>query len=113
MAHLQTDGAQVFSLWNNEGMASRPKRPRDPAQLAKLIVDIATGQVEDRDPTSACSRRSLSSRRGSSRRSSTGTAPADLTVTGLARTLPYSWTEQERLIGPSAREPRRHARRLI
>ena len=48
MAHLQTDGAQVFSLWNNEGMTSRPKRPRDPAQLAKLIVDIATGQVEDR-----------------------------------------------------------------
>lgn len=28
----------------------RPKRPRDPAQLAKLIVDIATGQVEDRSP---------------------------------------------------------------
>ncbi len=25
----------------------RPKRPRDPAQLAKLIVDIATGEVED------------------------------------------------------------------
>jgi hypothetical protein len=25
----------------------RPKRPRDPAQLAKLIVDIATGQVAD------------------------------------------------------------------
>lgn len=28
-----------------------PKRPRDPAQLAKLVVDIATGQVEDREPT--------------------------------------------------------------
>lgn len=27
------------------------KRPRDPAQLAKLIVDIATGEVEDREPT--------------------------------------------------------------
>jgi hypothetical protein len=27
------------------------KRPRDPAQLAKLIVDIATGEVEDRQPT--------------------------------------------------------------
>lgn len=27
------------------------KRPRDPAQLAKLIVDIATGEVEDRAPT--------------------------------------------------------------
>jgi hypothetical protein len=24
------------------------KRPRDPIQLGKLIVDIATGQVEDR-----------------------------------------------------------------
>jgi hypothetical protein len=28
-----------------------PKRPRDPAQLAKLIVDIATGEFEDREPT--------------------------------------------------------------
>lgn len=30
---------------------SRKPRPRDPNQLAKLIVDIATGQVEDKpDP---------------------------------------------------------------
>lgn len=29
----------------------RPKRPRDPAQLAKLVVDIATGEVEDRELT--------------------------------------------------------------
>ena len=29
----------------------RPKRPRDPAQLAKLIIDIASGEVEDRDQT--------------------------------------------------------------
>ena len=27
------------------------KRPRDPLQLAKLIGDIATGQVEDHAPT--------------------------------------------------------------
>jgi len=32
-------------------MTKHPKRPRDPNQLAKLIVDIATGQVEDREPT--------------------------------------------------------------
>jgi hypothetical protein len=32
-------------------MTSHLKRPRDPAQLAKLIVDIATGEVEDREPT--------------------------------------------------------------
>jgi hypothetical protein len=31
-------------------MPSHRKRPRDPAQLAKLIVDIATGEVEDREP---------------------------------------------------------------
>jgi hypothetical protein len=29
----------------------RHLRPSDPAQLAKLIVDIATGEVEDREPT--------------------------------------------------------------
>ena len=28
-------------------MTKRLKRPRDPVQLAKLIGDIATGQVED------------------------------------------------------------------
>jgi hypothetical protein len=26
-------------------------RPRDPAQLAKLMIDIASGEVEDREPT--------------------------------------------------------------
>jgi len=31
-----------------------------------------------------------------------GTAPADLTVTTLARRLPYSWAEQERRLGPQA-----------
>ena len=29
--------------------SKRLKRPRDPIQLGKLIVDIATGQVEDRE----------------------------------------------------------------
>ena len=29
----------------------RLKRPRDFSQAAKLVVDIATGQVEDRPPT--------------------------------------------------------------
>jgi hypothetical protein len=28
----------------------RLKRPRDPVQLGKLIGDILTGQVEDREP---------------------------------------------------------------
>jgi hypothetical protein len=32
-------------------MTKHPKRPRDPAQLAKLMIDIASGDVEDREPT--------------------------------------------------------------
>jgi hypothetical protein len=33
-------------------MPDKPrKRPRDFSQAAKLVVDIATGQVEDRPPT--------------------------------------------------------------
>lgn len=31
----------------------RLKRPRDPIQLGKLIVDIATGQVEDKPEESS------------------------------------------------------------
>lgn len=31
-------------------MAKHPKRPRDPNQLAKAIVDLATGEVEEVDP---------------------------------------------------------------
>jgi hypothetical protein len=31
-------------------MPKHPKRPRDPAQLAKLVVDIATGAVADAPP---------------------------------------------------------------
>ena len=29
----------------------RKKRPRDAAQLAKYVVDVATGEIEDREPT--------------------------------------------------------------
>jgi hypothetical protein len=35
--------AQALFLYN--GAMSKPKRPRDPNQLAKLIIDIATGEV--------------------------------------------------------------------
>lgn len=41
-----------------DGMTNSPKRPRDPNQLAKLIIDIATGQVDraDEQPLSASER---------------------------------------------------------
>ena len=31
-------------------MSTKPKRPRDPNQLAKLIVDLATGEAQESDP---------------------------------------------------------------
>lgn len=31
-------------------MSKNPKRPRDPNQLAKMIVDIATGEEENEKP---------------------------------------------------------------
>ena len=31
-------------------MTARPKRPRDPNERAKFIVDIATGEVDDSPP---------------------------------------------------------------
>ncbi|GIL03237.1 MAG: hypothetical protein BroJett030_31360 [Alphaproteobacteria bacterium] len=31
-------------------MAKNPKRPRDPNQLAKSIVALATGETEDKNP---------------------------------------------------------------
>jgi hypothetical protein len=52
---MKTDGAKALSMWNNQGVTDdRPKprkRPRDFSQAAKLVIDIATGQVEDRPPT--------------------------------------------------------------
>ena len=47
MADLQTDGARVLSLWRNEGVSSYRKRPRDPGQVAKLMINIDSG--EDRE----------------------------------------------------------------
>ena len=51
---------KAIERWNNEGGApasgdvatrNRPKRPRDLNQWAKRMVDIATGEVEDRELT--------------------------------------------------------------
>ena len=36
------------ALWHTRLVAKPPKRPRDFAQLAKLVVDIATGEAQDR-----------------------------------------------------------------
>jgi hypothetical protein len=65
MAHLQSDGAQVFALWRNEGMTSYRKRPRDSAQLANLMIDIASGEVTDRESLKKKTKRKPPSRKSS------------------------------------------------
>jgi len=46
-----------------------PKRPRDPAQLAKLMIDIASGEVEGRDlvPKQSSNRRAGGVKGGAAR----------------------------------------------
>lgn len=47
-------------------MTDRPKRPRDTNELAKLIVDLATGEAEEA-PEKDASARSLGRRGGKAR----------------------------------------------
>lgn len=46
----------------------RPKRPRDPNQLAKLVVDIATNQQEDGNVGADTSAQSRGGKRGGAAR---------------------------------------------
>ena len=45
-------------------MKKTPKRPRDPNQLAKLITDIATGEVSEPNETVFTKRASLAGQKG-------------------------------------------------
>ncbi len=38
-------------------MADRPKRPRDANQLAKLVVDLATGEASELQPKAEAQRK--------------------------------------------------------
>lgn len=44
---METDPA----ICHIAGVTKTPKRPRDPNQLAKFVLDVATGQIEDREPS--------------------------------------------------------------
>jgi hypothetical protein len=50
----------------------RLKRPRDPIQLGKLIVDIATGQVEEAKETKTEKRARSAGKKGGPARSASG-----------------------------------------
>ena len=46
-------------------MAKKPQRPRDPNQLARLIVDIATGEAREAQETTFTKRASKAGTKGS------------------------------------------------
>jgi hypothetical protein len=46
---------------------NKPKRPRDPSQLAKMIVDIASGEVDDEESTKTARARKGGSKGGPAR----------------------------------------------
>ena len=52
------------------GMVSKRKRPRDPNQLAKLVVDIATGDVDEPDETPQTKRARKAGKQGGLARAS-------------------------------------------
>jgi hypothetical protein len=54
--------------YNNRLMAKTPKRPRDPNQLAKLIVDISTGEEENIKPAEKVSAAVALGKRGGTAR---------------------------------------------
>src|SRR5260370_26583330 len=69
---------------------------------AKAARDEAVRVVEGENAALSevpCDRRPSARAKGLGASCGAGTAPADLTVTGLARALPYSWAEQESNIG--------------
>jgi hypothetical protein len=50
LARHQRDTANSYHILLRK-YNTTPKRPRDPKQLAKSIIDITTGRKPDRDPT--------------------------------------------------------------
>ena len=49
---MKSEGLEGSRLrWSALAMLKRPKRPRDPNQRAKLILDIATGKKENIKPS--------------------------------------------------------------
>jgi hypothetical protein len=50
---------------------SHLKRPRDPAQLANFIVDVATGNIDDEPETGLTKRARAGGRKGGPARSAT------------------------------------------
>jgi hypothetical protein len=65
-------------------MAKTPKRPRDPNQLAKLVVDLATGEAEEPEETATAKRASKAGRKGGPARAKALTPQQRAEIASLA-----------------------------
>jgi hypothetical protein len=60
-------------------MTTHRKRPRDPSQLAKMIVDIAAGEVEDQNEKPLVSNASKAGKKGGPARAAATRTPSRCT----------------------------------
>jgi hypothetical protein len=65
-------------------VTKHPKRPRDPAQLAKLIVDIATGEIEEKKEDGFTTRARAGGKKGGAARSVALTAEQRTEIARMA-----------------------------
>lgn len=65
-------------------MATRPKRPRDTNQLAKLIVDISTGEAEEQKESKKAAAGRLGGIKGGAKRADKLTPEQRASVARLA-----------------------------
>ena len=65
-------------------MAKTPKRPRDPNQLAKLVVDLATGEASEAPPSVTAARAEKAGRKGGPARARALTAEQRADIARLA-----------------------------
>jgi hypothetical protein len=64
--------------------AKSPKRPRDPNQLAKMVVDIATGEREEAAETATEKRASKAGKKGGPARANALTAEQRSEIASIA-----------------------------
>jgi hypothetical protein len=63
-----------------------PKRPRDPNQLAKMMIDIASGDADDCKPTQEQERIAAAKRRGAMARAKSLTPDERSEIASVAAT---------------------------
>lgn len=80
-----------------QGMTNRPKRPRDPNQLARQVAEIATRQIKESRSTKATERARAAGTKGGPARSKALTAERRSEIARLGATARWKKSGQAAL----------------